>query len=94
MLLSTDETGRLVAQKTGRKVYLGHPMETLHYEEKKQEVTLFYAGDLPITWLAGLPIQWVIYGPYERELTPAFVPGPDLQLAFETEAVRIYRVRR
>ena len=92
-LLAAEDTARLAAQKTGRKVYLGHPMETLNYEEKSLEVAAYFKGELPSAWLVGLPIRWVIYGPYEQALAPDFEPAANLALAWQDEGVKIYRVR-
>jgi hypothetical protein len=87
-LLGAEETGRLAAQKTGRRVYLGHPMETLHYDEKSREVSAYFRGELAGAWLRDQPIHWVIYGAYERGLSPTFLPGAGLDLAFDERKCR------
>jgi hypothetical protein len=91
-ILGAEDTGRLAAQETGRRVYLGHVMETLHYEDKLEEVAAFYRGELPAGWLSRYPIRWVIYGPYERKIAPVFQPGANLELIYEKNEVSIYRV--
>ncbi len=93
-ILGTEDTGQLVAQKTGRRVYLGHPMETLYYPEKLEEVRAFYQGKLPADWLSGFPVQWIVYGPYERQLAPDFQPGPNLTLTFDTGSVKIFHINK
>ncbi|HEY6073059.1 MAG TPA: hypothetical protein VIV15_06595, partial [Anaerolineales bacterium] len=80
-ILGAENTGRLLAQKTGRRVYLGHAMETLHYSEKLEEVSAFYQGKLSADWLSGLPIEWIVYGPFEQQLASDFQPDPNLSLA-------------
>lgn len=91
--LGTENTGRILAQKTGRPVYLGHPMETLFYVEKVEQVDNYYTNMLPADWISGLPIRWVVYGPYEKEIAPEFHPEDDLIPEFENEAVTIFRVK-
>lgn len=91
--LGAEDTGRLLAQKTGRPVYLGHSMETLRYTEKLGMVRDFYLGEASSDWLSTQPVTWVIYGPYEQRLSPDFQPGPELLPAFENESIIIYRVR-
>jgi hypothetical protein len=91
--LSSEDSGRLIAQKTGRRVYLGHAMETLHYEEKLEIVRSYFDGALPAQWIQDQPVRWVIYGPYEQRIAPGFIPGPNLELAWEGEGIRIFRVK-
>jgi hypothetical protein len=93
VLEGDPRTGLLIAQKTGRRVYVGHQMETLHYEDKLKTAGAFYSGELDRDWLNDLPLQWVLYGPYEQALARDFVPGPELLLAWEGKGVRIYQVK-
>ncbi len=92
LILSAPRTGQLVAQKTGRRVYIGHEMETLNYDAKEREVASFYQGDALSTSAMFHPVQWVIYGPYEYEIAPHFNAGPDLQLVWQSANIQIYNV--
>jgi hypothetical protein len=92
-ILSTDQTGEFVAQVTGRRVFIGHPMETLNYDAKIEEVNQFYEGKLPADWITQFPVKWVIYGPYERGISPDFKPDPNLELVFQKGDVQIFRVK-
>jgi hypothetical protein len=91
--LAAEPTGSLLAQRSGLKVYLGHPMETLDYPAKQAIVDAYYEGRLPPEWLGATPISLVIYGPYEREIAPDFVPGPDLAIVYRNADVVIYTVK-
>ncbi len=91
-VLGAESSGQLVAQKTGLRVYLGHEMETIHYAEKMRRVSEWYQADLPIEVLSQLPVQWVIYGPYEQALAPEFSAGGDLLEIYNAQGVSIYKV--
>jgi hypothetical protein len=91
--LGNIRTGQLVAQRTRLKSYVGHPMETLFFDDKIASTEAYYKGKAPANWLHRTPIRWVIYGPYEEEFTPIFIPGPDLKLVYQNDTVRIYKVK-
>jgi hypothetical protein len=91
-ILSTEHTGQLAAQFTGRRVFIGHEMETLNYAAKEVEVENFYQGKLPSDWINQYPIKWVIYGPYEQMIAPNFKPTSNLELVFQSDSVQIYEV--
>ena len=91
-VLASPDTSLLIAQRSGLKVYLGHEMETLFFEQKLESVTKGYQSNLPFSFLSDLPVQWVVYGPLEQNLTEYFVPGDNLRLRFQNEDVRVYRI--
>jgi hypothetical protein len=91
VVLASEQTSQVLAQKAGVRVYFGHEMETLDYEDKRKEVEAFFQGDP--TQIAGQPIQWVVYGPYERELVSAFQPPARLEFVYEAQGVQIYQVK-
>lgn len=93
-VLASDTTGQLVAQRTRLKTYVGHLMETLFFEDKLSSVEAFYNGSAPANWLQQTPVRWVIFGPYEKGIAPAFIPPPDLQLVYQNKTVQIYKVKR
>lgn len=90
--LGEIKTGQLIAQRTRLQTYIGHPMETLHFDKKLISVEAFYKGNANKDWLQKTPIQWVVYGPYEKELTPTFSPEANLTLVFKNKTVLIYKV--
>lgn len=93
-VLGNITTSQIIAQRTRLKVYVGHEMETLFFESKKDLMTAYYESNVGDDWLLQTPIRWVVYGPYEQSLAPSFSPPPSLRLAYENEAVKIYQVIR
>ncbi len=93
-LLGSTETGQLAAQRTKLKVYIGHEIETLYFENKKDAVEAYYTGSAAGDWVQHTPIQWVIYGPYEKNVSEIFIPYPDLEIMYENDTVKIYKVSR
>jgi hypothetical protein len=88
VVLADASTSRMVAQRAGLKVYIGHPMETLQYEAKRTSVRQAYQnGDF-----SAMPVDWVIYGPYETEFAPDFHAGMHLSLEYQNQNVNIYRM--
>ncbi|HLO15978.1 MAG TPA: hypothetical protein VK206_14190 [Anaerolineales bacterium] len=90
-VLASEETSQIIAQKAGLRVYFGHEMETLDYKTKQINVQAFFRGELPE--LAGKPIQWVVYGPFERKLGVNFRRAENLEQVYETPELQIYRVK-
>lgn len=85
-VLADVPTSQLVAQRTQLKVYVGHEMETLHYEEKKEEMEVFFNGEMPEGWLAGTQVKWVISDKDDNLNTSG------LEAVYENESVIVYRV--
>ena len=92
-VLGAETTGQLTAQKTGLRVYLGHEMETVNYEAKIIQVASWYQRNFPPEALKGIPVEWVIYSPYEEAFNPQFQPGDNLKLVFDEAGVRIYSIQ-
>jgi hypothetical protein len=93
-VLADVSTSQLVAQRTQLKVYIGHEMETLQFEDKKLALELFYTGASPQNWLAQTEVRWVIYGPYEKKISSSFAAGSELEMVYQNNSVRIYKVNR
>ena len=91
-VLANITTSQLVAQKTGLRVYVGHEMETIHFEQKKLGMQGFFEGTQPPAWLSQTHIGWVIFGPYEREITGDFIPPASLELVYNENNVKIFKV--
>ena len=92
-VLGNIRTGQLIAQRTRLKTYVGHPMETLFFDDKIAAVEDYYQGEAPGGWIQKTPIQWVVYSLYEEEFTPTFTPDPDLELVYQNKTVWIYKVK-
>jgi hypothetical protein len=90
-VLAAEQTSQILVQNAGLRAYLGHEMETLDYKTKQANVKSFFQGELLI--LASGPIKWVVYGPFEMELTPSFQTTENLELVYSLEDLQIYRVK-
>jgi hypothetical protein len=90
-ILASEATSQILAQKAGMRAYLGHEMETLGYTAKQLTVQAFFRGELPE--LASHPIQWVVYGPFEKSFAPDFTKPDNLKLVYDTPELQIYQVR-
>ena len=90
-VLASEQTSQVLVQKAGLRAYLGHEMETLDYKTKQVNVKAFFQGKLPE--LVSRPIKWVVYGPFERKLSPRFETPEDLQLVYDFQELQIYQVK-
>jgi hypothetical protein len=93
VVLAAEPTSQVVAARTGLTVCLGHPIETLAYEEKRQQVNAFFSNEGELKALSG-DVRWIIYGPHERELGQGVGWSPPLQAreAYHLEEVSIYQL--
>jgi len=90
-VLASEDTSQILAQKAGVRVYFGHEMETLNYQTKQLKVKAFFQGKLP--GLASSPIKGVVYGPFERQLSPSFQIPNNLELVYNVQDLQIYQVK-
>ena len=67
-------------------------METFHFNNKKSIMNAYYKGIVAEDWLEQTPIQWVIYGPYEKEISNSFEADMNLKVVYENNSVIIYQV--
>jgi hypothetical protein len=96
VLFSSYFTGNLAPSITGRRVYLGHYGQTIASDEKGRQVAAFYSGVMDERAARQLfrdhRISHVIYGPFEREISPNFVAPAWLKLVHRAGDVEIYSV--
>jgi hypothetical protein len=92
VVLAAEPTSQLVAIRTPLRLYFGHEMETLHYEEKSQAVQRFYQGESPPGWLEAQGITWVIFGPNEAEWLQTPLESPGMKIAYQNQSVIVYRI--
>ncbi|MBI5950914.1 MAG: hypothetical protein HY865_04605 [Chloroflexi bacterium] len=85
-VLADVPTSQLVAQRTRLKVYVGHEMETLGYEDKLREMELFFNGEMPDGWLAETQVKWVIANKDDDLNTTG------LEAVYENGSAAVYRV--
>lgn len=96
VVFSSYLTGNLAPSMSGLSVYLGHYGMTLKSAEKGERVRAFYTGELADETARAIfaehRVSYVIYGPFEKEISPHFVAPPWLALAHRTRDVVIYKV--
>ncbi len=98
-VLSSPRTGLIIPGRTGLRVYIGHQMETLYYNQKADTVSRFYNKEGMSTqerraFLETCGCSWIIYGPFERaEKGDLQLQAlTELHLAFENEEVQVFRI--
>lgn len=92
VVLAAEPTSQLVAIRTPLRLYSGHEMETLHYDEKSQAVERFYRGEQPAGWLEAQGITWVIFGPHETEWRQTPLESSGMEIAYQNNLAIIYRI--
>lgn len=97
VVLSSWITGNFIPGWSGRRVYVGHNVETLHFQERRAQAKAFFgdtASDVERrALLRDGRITYVVVGPWER-LLGSFDAArlPELRPAFRADGVTIYRV--
>jgi len=89
-VLAAEETSQIIAQKTGMRVYLGHEMETLGYENKQLKIQSYFDD---LSFIAPPEIKWIVYGPYEQMINKSFQPGADLEPVYDEQGIKIFKVQ-
>jgi len=96
VVLSSYAIGGYIPARTGHRVFWGHWAESIYLPEKRAQAHAFYGGSEMLerrTFLARYDIQYVFYGPRERDLG-----GLDpwaiayLEPVFSSGEVVVYRV--
>ncbi len=93
VILAAPDTGNLIPAQTGRRVVYGHPFETVNAVAQEQKVVDLFSGTYSVAesldLVKDLDIQYVFYGPREKELgNPAFLA--QLRSIFSDLDVSIY----
>ncbi len=90
-VLAAEQTSQVLAQNAGVRAYFGHEMETLDFRTKQLNVQAFFQGGLPK--LASSPVKWIVYGPFEKEISPSFKAPNNLELVYDIPDLQIYQVK-
>lgn len=99
IVLARAGTGNAIPGFTGRRTYVGHPVETLNYESKRQQVERFFrdeeSPERQAAFLYQNRISYVFWGPLERSTGP-FNPNtkPFLEPVYVGQTISLYRVKR
>ena len=99
VVLSAYETGNYIAAHAGNRVVIGHWAETLEFDQKEQEVDRFFSspsdGNTQSQILDRYGVEYVFVGDREKQLgqRDSILTG-NLQIVYENETVKVYRVVR
>jgi hypothetical protein len=97
VVLVAYHSGNLIPTRVHLRVFMGHGPETLHYEERQQDLERFFDPATDDAWrrqlLARHRVAWLFYGPAERALG-AWDPATAGYLVpvYDTQGYRLYRV--
>ena len=72
--------------------YLGHPIETLQYEQKVKAAREFYCGKLAIEPMKIAYVRLVVSGPYESQFMGCNPGLPQLDLVYSKDNIEIFRI--
>jgi hypothetical protein len=96
VLFASYMTGNVAPSTTGMRVFLGHYAQTLRSDEKGPLVIQFYSNTASDDEIRKVfvehRVRYVIYGPFERALSNAFMPAPWLRLAYRAGDVTIFEL--
>ncbi len=98
VVLSSLTVGQFVPAWTGTRAFLAHWAQTLDFYGKSEAVEAFYGASAEHSWrrqlLDDFSVDFVIYGPQERELG-GFSPGDAdyLQLVHQSADAEVYAVQ-
>lgn len=96
-ILSTLLNGNSIGGLTGKTVVIGHPVETVRYQEKLVAMQSFYGQATPAEqakMLAKYRVCYVLDGPRERAYGAAWQPEnwPNVRLAWSGLTTKLYRL--
>jgi len=97
VILSSYLTGNLIPARIGRKVFIGHEMETIDFARKKELMQAFFTqmpGEERCALLEKYGISLIFFGPYERAIGH-LSPGElnCVEKIYQEDGVEIFRVR-
>jgi hypothetical protein len=87
VILADWDASNYLAGRTSARVFGGHPVATLHPDEKRFQIATVFAHPSSLIVARSLGAQWLVYGPAESTLA-----GPSADPAFQSGPVRVYRV--
>jgi hypothetical protein len=87
VILADWDTSNYLAARTDGSVIGGHPVATLHPDQKRFLLEAYYAHQGNLDVARRLGASWVVYGPGDLDAVHPAVPP-----AFESGTVAVYRV--
>ena len=93
IILAAPDTGLYIPAYTGRRVFYGHPYETVDAAFQKGKVSRFFEGNTVKAEDGNLLAEadYLFFGPREA-LMGSYMPSQPLELAYATQDVRIFQV--
>lgn len=89
VMLAAPRLGMFLPGQTGRRVFYGHPFETIEATQKEAAARAFYRGEID----PPAPVDLIVYGPDERAIgRPKNLS--DYPIVFSTEAITIYETKK
>jgi hypothetical protein len=93
IILASPELSAFIPAFTDQRVVYGHPYETINAEQRKQQVTAFYANQLDsLSLLSVDSVAYVLVGPRERALGSIDMSHLPVKLVFNSGDVNVYEV--
>jgi hypothetical protein len=87
VILADWKASNYLAARTPGRVFGGHPVATLHPDQKQIEIASVFAHPSSLSVARLLGAQWLVYGPAEADLS-----GPAAPAIFQSGPVRVYRI--
>jgi hypothetical protein len=92
VVLAAPETSFTLLERTDLTAYLGHPIETLQYDQKVNLAREFYCDGLNIDAMESANVSLVFSGPYESQFMGCDPDFPQLSLVYSRDEVRVFRM--
>ena len=97
IVLASSLIGNFIPANTNNQVYFGHEASILNFQERRRNISEFYAGKfsaLPHQFLKKEKIDYVFWGPKEKELGGLdLTKEPYLENIYQNEKVTLFKVR-
>jgi hypothetical protein len=95
VVLASPDSGIFIPAWAGQRVVYGHPVETIRADERRDQVTAFWKGEMSPSelphFLAENRVSYVFWGPRERAIGNA-LPPEGSELVFEAQDTRVYKL--
>jgi hypothetical protein len=95
VVLASPDTGIFIPAWAGQRVVYGHPCETIRADERRQQVTAFWSGEMSpeeqVQFLVENRVSFAFLGPRERALG-GFLPIEWGELIFESQDTQVYKL--
>lgn len=92
IMISAPRTGLLAGVQAEQTVFVTHQFETVGYQKRIAQVEQFYCNKIQLTELETAEVEWIFYGPYEREICTEFQPPTNFRIVYQLEGVNIYQL--